>query len=289
MAQEYSYKLTELIKEFELTVDYMPQTQEPILVVSSEVNRPGLALSGFFQFFDESLTECFFSLFNLAHNDGVSGNATLLERRENRNQMVSTFLSGYTSREANHIFPLELRILSVPLLIPFVRGAVFGGMLRKIDRVRNHDNLLGRSCRIAFLDMLLNEVGNGHNLITLSHYGGIGIDCVATVESRDYFRTLLSRHFLECPVAYTGRQAGVQVKHIRAFLLDKLGKVSNNERQSKTLLANIHGDMSGPGVFNICHHSTTSRYDDAFVPLLYQSLTEFQYNLLHTTRCKRRK
>ena len=52
MAQEYSYKLTELIKEFELTVDYMPQTQEPILVVSSEVNRPGLALSGFFQFFD---------------------------------------------------------------------------------------------------------------------------------------------------------------------------------------------------------------------------------------------
>ena len=54
MAQEYSYKLNDLIREFELSTEYMPPDRPSIKVVSSEVSRPGLSLSGFFQFFDSN-------------------------------------------------------------------------------------------------------------------------------------------------------------------------------------------------------------------------------------------
>ncbi len=54
MAQEYFYKLSEIIKEFELTEEYLPREASDIKVISSEVNRPGLALNGFFQFFDQN-------------------------------------------------------------------------------------------------------------------------------------------------------------------------------------------------------------------------------------------
>ena len=54
MAQEYFYKLSEIIQEFELTAEYLPAEANTIKVISSEVNRPGLALNGFFEFFDQN-------------------------------------------------------------------------------------------------------------------------------------------------------------------------------------------------------------------------------------------
>jgi len=50
----YHVKLTEIIKEFNLEVVHAPPGMEKILVVTDDVNRPGLQLAGFFDYFDAS-------------------------------------------------------------------------------------------------------------------------------------------------------------------------------------------------------------------------------------------
>ncbi|MDF2567278.1 MAG: hprK [Oscillospiraceae bacterium] len=48
----FSVKLNELIKEFSLEPIYLPENDEGILISTTEVNRPGLHLSGFYEYFD---------------------------------------------------------------------------------------------------------------------------------------------------------------------------------------------------------------------------------------------
>lgn len=50
MKEEYSIPLSELIAEFSLEKIYVPDEEKPI--TNPEVNRPGLALTGFFEAFD---------------------------------------------------------------------------------------------------------------------------------------------------------------------------------------------------------------------------------------------
>lgn len=52
MATKYSVSLKKLIDEFNLTPLYLPENDENILISTTEVNRPGLHLSGFFEHFD---------------------------------------------------------------------------------------------------------------------------------------------------------------------------------------------------------------------------------------------
>ena len=52
MKEVYSIPLKELIDEFALTTVYLPAPAESILITSNEVDRPGLALSGFFENFE---------------------------------------------------------------------------------------------------------------------------------------------------------------------------------------------------------------------------------------------
>ena len=52
MEELYSIPLKELIDEFGLTTVYLPAPAESILITSNEVDRPGLALSGFFEKFE---------------------------------------------------------------------------------------------------------------------------------------------------------------------------------------------------------------------------------------------
>lgn len=48
----YTVSLAKLIKEFNLEVVYLPKAPEEILISTADVNRPGLQLVGFFDFFD---------------------------------------------------------------------------------------------------------------------------------------------------------------------------------------------------------------------------------------------
>jgi HPr kinase/phosphorylase len=52
MSTSYSVPLSKIIKEFSLEVMYMPDDAEDTLIHSADVNRPGLHLAGFFEFFD---------------------------------------------------------------------------------------------------------------------------------------------------------------------------------------------------------------------------------------------
>lgn len=50
----YSVKLTEIIDEFHLEIIYASEGYENTVIVADDVNRPGLQLAGFFDYFDSS-------------------------------------------------------------------------------------------------------------------------------------------------------------------------------------------------------------------------------------------
>ena len=53
MTTNYSVSLAKIIKEFSLEILYIPDSAEKISVTSTEINRPGLHIAGYFEFFDE--------------------------------------------------------------------------------------------------------------------------------------------------------------------------------------------------------------------------------------------
>ncbi|MEG1448406.1 MAG: HPr(Ser) kinase/phosphatase [Oscillospiraceae bacterium] len=57
MADNYTVSLDKIIAEFKLETIYLPTEAEKIFVGSSEVNRPGLQLSGFYNLFDNRRIE----------------------------------------------------------------------------------------------------------------------------------------------------------------------------------------------------------------------------------------
>ena len=52
MRTEYTVSLDRIINEFSLEVLYMPDSPESILVSTTEINRPGLQMAGYYEFFD---------------------------------------------------------------------------------------------------------------------------------------------------------------------------------------------------------------------------------------------
>ena len=52
MAQEFTVSLGRIIKEHNLEVLYLPENGEDIQIKSSEINRPGLEMVGYYEFFD---------------------------------------------------------------------------------------------------------------------------------------------------------------------------------------------------------------------------------------------
>lgn len=54
MSITYSVSLEKLIREFDLKSIYLPCDAKDILITSADVNRPGMQLNGFFDFFDRS-------------------------------------------------------------------------------------------------------------------------------------------------------------------------------------------------------------------------------------------
>ena len=54
MRTNFTIGLSKIISDFSLEVLNMPQTDEEIMVSSAEVNRPGLQMAGYFEFFDDT-------------------------------------------------------------------------------------------------------------------------------------------------------------------------------------------------------------------------------------------
>ncbi len=53
MRTDYTVSLERIIKEFSLEVMFLPQKADEILISTPEINRPGLQMAGYFEFFDE--------------------------------------------------------------------------------------------------------------------------------------------------------------------------------------------------------------------------------------------
>ena len=54
MKETYSIPLSHLIGEFNLSPVYLPDDAKSIMISNTEVNRPGLALAGYFEKFERS-------------------------------------------------------------------------------------------------------------------------------------------------------------------------------------------------------------------------------------------
>ncbi len=54
LEKQYSVTISKIVEELSLSVVYMPENGEERTVVSPEVNRPGLGLSGYFEYFDNT-------------------------------------------------------------------------------------------------------------------------------------------------------------------------------------------------------------------------------------------
>ena len=54
MSKEFYVSLNTLIKEFELEVLYSPEAPEDIRILNNDINRPGLQLVGFYEYYDSS-------------------------------------------------------------------------------------------------------------------------------------------------------------------------------------------------------------------------------------------
>ncbi len=54
LEKQYSVTISKIAEELSLSVVYMPEKGEERTVVSPEVNRPGLGLSGYFEYFDNT-------------------------------------------------------------------------------------------------------------------------------------------------------------------------------------------------------------------------------------------
>lgn len=52
MAKTFTVPLKKIIKEFSLETIYMPPSKEDMLIESADINRPGLNLTGFYEYFD---------------------------------------------------------------------------------------------------------------------------------------------------------------------------------------------------------------------------------------------
>lgn len=59
MEEVYSIKLTKIMKEMDLTAVYLPEDASEIEVINPDVERPGLALTGFFENFEKSRIQIF--------------------------------------------------------------------------------------------------------------------------------------------------------------------------------------------------------------------------------------
>ena len=58
MVEKYKVSLAKLIKEFDLEPVFLHESEDDIFISTSEVNRPGLYLSGFYEYFQPSRIQC---------------------------------------------------------------------------------------------------------------------------------------------------------------------------------------------------------------------------------------
>jgi serine kinase of HPr protein (carbohydrate metabolism regulator) len=67
MADTYSVSLSELVREFDLQVEYAASDYDAIRLTVADVSRPGLQLAGFFDHFEPMRLQIMGTVFHITH------------------------------------------------------------------------------------------------------------------------------------------------------------------------------------------------------------------------------
>ena len=112
---EYSVELTKIVEEFKLEIICEPENFREIMVTSSDVSRPGLALGGFFDCFDERRIQL---VGNAEH--GYLSSCTAEQRQEKIDAMFSRKIPAMIVTSSLPIFD-EIYAASKKYSIPVLR------------------------------------------------------------------------------------------------------------------------------------------------------------------------
>ncbi len=116
MTDEYKIPLTKIIEEFELEKLYETKDIESVMVSSADVNRPGLQMVGFFDYFDSSRVQIMgkveFTYLDQFHAD---------ERAEKIERLMSQRIPALIITRGLQIFP-EMTELAEKYNVPLLRS-----------------------------------------------------------------------------------------------------------------------------------------------------------------------
>ena len=115
MEDIYTVGLSELITEFSLETLYMPKTDSEVLISNAEVNRLGLALTGFFDYFEPTRIQ----IIGKAENKYLS-NLSEAERRERLEELLNKLPVCVVITTSLECFP-EIPELAEKLGVPILR------------------------------------------------------------------------------------------------------------------------------------------------------------------------
>lgn len=88
MATKFTVPINKIIKDFNLEILYMPETEEEILISSADVNRPGLNLTGYLEYFDQTRIQIF-GLGEMGYLKQLSPEERKLQRRQHLRLQIS--------------------------------------------------------------------------------------------------------------------------------------------------------------------------------------------------------
>jgi len=146
MKEKYSIPLSQLVKEFSLEEIYVPDNYENILVTTPEVSRPGLAVTGFFEVFDEDRLQ----LIGYAEHRYLSGLADE-ERKKRITDFVNAKPVGIIVTTGQEVFQEMIEaatVASVPVLrtgehtSPFMAALIASLNTHLAPRITRHGVLV---------------------------------------------------------------------------------------------------------------------------------------------------
>lgn len=146
MQETYTIPLSGLIKEFALTPVYLPDEPENIMICNTEVDRPGLALAGFFEIFERTRIQVVgkAEYVYLGERDEARRNAKIEDFF--RQKPVAVIMS--TSREPYPKMAEAAEKYGVPLLIshektsPFMAALIAYLNIQLAPRITRHGVLV---------------------------------------------------------------------------------------------------------------------------------------------------
>lgn len=115
MADIYTLKLSEIISEFHLEVLYSPSEPENILIKDNDVNRPGLQLMGFYEYFNaERIQVC--GNMEFAYMGSINEDV----RRQRLDALFATKIPLFVVSRGHELYP-EMLEIAEKYQVPVVR------------------------------------------------------------------------------------------------------------------------------------------------------------------------